>query len=220
MASWLTHLRVAERIKQRISEIEFQYFLLGSIAPDSGIPWDERSISYNPSKEATHYKKKKADGSVEIDEALFFEKYLMPEKIMTRSDGTRSFLWGYYFHLITDKLWLEQIFLPYRDSFMRIEESSEEEFVKLIRTEMAALDFEYIKKNGIKLLDELRDSNANVGFFTELDSEYIYHCRKRIIEFYEGRTQLPDIVPKYSSSSVIDEFVINASDKCINILVV
>ena len=36
MATWLTHLRVAEKIKERIRDIDLDYFMAGSIAPDSG----------------------------------------------------------------------------------------------------------------------------------------------------------------------------------------
>ena len=115
MASWLTHLRIAEIIKQRVPEIDFPYFLIGSIAPDSGVP-DESRRNYTPSKEITHSSYQKDENAADIDETVFFNNYLIPEKIMTRSDSTRSFLWGYYFHLVIDKLWLEEYFRPFRES--------------------------------------------------------------------------------------------------------
>ena len=49
MASWLTHLRIAEMIKQKVSEIDFPYLIIGSIAPDSGVP-DESQRNYTPFK--------------------------------------------------------------------------------------------------------------------------------------------------------------------------
>lgn len=70
MASWLTHLRVAEKIKQKIPEIDFQYFIIGSIAPDSGEP-DEKQRNYTPSKEVTHCRYRKDDSISEMDDSVF-----------------------------------------------------------------------------------------------------------------------------------------------------
>lgn len=219
MASWLTHLRVAEMIKQKVSEIDFPYFLMGSIAPDSGIP-DESQRNYTPSKEVTHCKSQKDGNSAEMDETVFFNSYLVPEKIMTRSDSTRSFLWGYYFHLITDKLWLEDYFKPYQESYGSDFEKPEKDFVDYIREEMFSVDFEYLEENGKKLLDQLDAFDGNINNFYEFDSEYIYECKKRIVDFYNGEPVRLNREYKYLSPQIIDEFVAKASEKCISILVI
>ena len=38
MATWITHLRVAELLLEEYPWLDADAFLLGSIAPDSGIP--------------------------------------------------------------------------------------------------------------------------------------------------------------------------------------
>ncbi len=219
MASWLTHLRVAEMIKQKVSEIDFPYFIIGSIAPDSGVP-DEGQRNYTPSKEVTHCRFQKDDSVADMDEAIFFNNYLVPEKIMTRSDSTRSFLWGYYFHLITDKLWLEEYFRPFQKSYEREFEKSDKDFVEFIREEMFSLDFEYLKDRGSELVDELKSFDGIINFFYEFDSDYIYACKNRIVDFYNSEPSPLDREYKYLTPQIIEEFIAKASEKCINILVI
>lgn len=53
MATWITHLRVAENILKRF-KLEENEFLAGNIAPDSGVP-NENGSGFNPPKEITHW---------------------------------------------------------------------------------------------------------------------------------------------------------------------
>ena len=219
MASWLTHLRVAEMIKQKVSEIDFPYLIIGSIAPDSGVP-DESQRNYTPSKEVTHCRFQKDESVAGMDETMFFNNYLVPEKIMTRSDSTRSFLWGYYFHLLTDKLWLEEYFRPFQKSYEKEFENPDKDFVEFIREEMLALDFMYLKENGSELVDQLKSFDGIINFFYEFDADYIYECKNRIVDFYCSEPIILDREYKYLSPQIIEEFIAKASEKCINILVI
>lgn len=219
MASWLTHLRVAERIKQRVTDIDFPYLLMGSIAPDSGVP-DEDRRNYTPSKEVTHYKYQIDNSTANMDESVFFQKYLVPEKIMVRSDNTRSFLWGYYFHLITDKLWLEEYFRPLQKRYEEELENPDRDFIDFIREEMLFVDFEYIRENGTELIDSLRSFDGNISAFYEFDSYYIFECRDRIVDLYKGEPAYSDKGYKYLSPQSIEDFVAKAAERCINILVI
>lgn len=218
MASWLTHLRAAEKIKQKISGIDFSYFIIGSIAPDSGIP-DENRRNYTPSKEVTHFRYKKDGVISDMNESVFFDSYLVPEKIITRSDSTRSFLWGYYFHLITDKLWLEKYFTPFEKNYESEFQNPDRDFVDFIREEMVSLDFEYIKKNGSELIDQVKNFDGNISFFNEFSSDHIYECKKRIVDFYRGEPLGLDREYKYLNPQIMEEFISKVSNKCISILV-
>lgn len=219
MASWLTHLRIAEKIKQKVDGIDFPYFIIGSIAPDSGIP-DESQRNYTPSKEVTHLRYEKGDSSFDMDEAAFFNNYLIPEKLMTRSDSTRSFLWGYYFHLIADKVWLEDYFRPFQEEYENQAEGARKDFVDFIREEMLSLDFEYLEAYGMELVDQLKSFDGNISAFYEFDSEYIYECRNRIVDFYSGEPQRLDREYKCLNPRLLEEFVTKVSERCINILVI
>lgn len=219
MASWLTHLRIAERIKQKVEGIDFPYFVIGSIAPDSGVP-DESQRNYTPSKELTHWKYEKDDSISDFDETAFYNSYLVPEKLMTRSDSTRSFLWGYYFHLIADKLWLEDYFRPFQERYESETEDPEKDFVDFIREEMFYLDFQYIEENGQELVEQLKSFDGNINAFYEFDTEYIFECKDRIADFYSAEPLQLDRECKYLSPQLIEEFVTKAAEKCISILVV
>lgn len=219
MASWLTHLRIAEKIKQKVAGIDFPYFIIGSIAPDSGVP-DESQRNYTPSKEVTHLRYEKEDDIFDMDESVFFSNYLVPEKLITRSDSTRSFLWGYYFHLIADKVWLEDYFKPFQKSYEGEAEDEDKDFVDLIREEMFSLDFEYIRDNGWELLEQLKSFDGNINAFYEFDSEYIYACKNRIVDFYSGESQPLEREYKYLNPQLIEEFVNKVSERCVSILVI
>lgn len=200
MASWLTHLRVAEKIKQKIPEIDFSYFIIGSIAPDSEEPEDD-SIS-------------------KMDDSVFFDSYLKPEKIMTRSDSTRSFLWGYYFHLITDKLWLEDYFRPLSLQYKSESDNEGTDFVDFMGEEMTSIDFEYLKENGRELVDNLKEFNGNINYLYEFDSDCIFECKDRIVGFYNGEPPIFNREYKYLTPQKLDEFIVKASEKCVSILII
>ncbi|KUO63914.1 MAG: hypothetical protein APF84_15535 [Gracilibacter sp. BRH_c7a] len=219
MASWLTHLRVAEKIKQKVPEIDFSYLMIGSIAPDSGVP-DESQRNYTPSKEVTHCSYQKDNSIADMDESVFFDNYLVPEKIMARSDSTRSFLWGYYFHLMTDKFWLEEYFRPFQIRYESESENPDKDFVDFIREEMFSLDFVYLKEKGSELVDQLKSFDGNINFFYEFDSDLIYECKNRIVDFYSGEPLNLDRGYKYLNPQIVEEFIIKASEKCISILVI
>ena len=219
MASWLTHLRVAEKIKQKVPEIDFPYFMIGSIAPDSGVP-DESRRNYTPSKEVTHCRYQKDESIIDMDDSVFFDSYLVPEKIMTRSDSTRSFLWGYYFHLITDRLWLEEYFRPLKLRYESESGNAGKDFVDFIREEMVSIDFEYLEEKGRELVDQLKDFNGSINFFYEFDTDYIYECKNRIVDFYNGEPFHLDREYKYLDLQIVEEFIAKASERCINILII
>lgn len=219
MASWLTHMRIAEKVKQKVDGIDLPYFIMGSVAPDSGIP-DESERNYTPSKEITHMRYEKADSSLDMDETEFFNKYLVPEKLMTRSDSTRSFLWGYYFHLIADKVWLEDYFRPGQKDYESSAEKPEKDFVQFIRDEMLSIDFEYLEANGHELVEQLKSFEGSIGSFYEFDPEYIYECRNRIVDFYNGEPQRLEREYRYLNAKMIEEFVAKIAEKCISILVI
>jgi len=218
MASWLMHLRIAERIKQRIPGIDFPYFIIGSIAPDSKVPYESQE-NCTPSKDTTHCKYKN-NAAANMDESVFFNKYLIPEKIIIRSDRTRSFLWGYYFHLIADKLWLDKYFKPFQNNYEIQFKDSDKDFEEFIGEEMISLDFEYLEKNGTGLIEQLESFDGNIDFFYEFDPEYIYDCKNRIIGFYRGEPLKLNRKYEYLSSEIVDKYITEVSDKCISILVI
>ena len=44
MATWMVHLRIADGIMKEIPKLERQEFIMGNIAPDSGVPNEDWSV--------------------------------------------------------------------------------------------------------------------------------------------------------------------------------
>ena len=97
MATWVTHLMIADNVLQQISNLNKHEFLVGNIAPDCNVE-NEDWTSFTPSREVTHWMKDKRKVASDCDR--FLHEYVeKKEKIDNREE---SFLLGYYAHLITD----------------------------------------------------------------------------------------------------------------------
>ncbi len=190
MATWLTHLRIAEKIKEKIRDIDMDYFMAGSIAPDSG------------KKEITHFCKGTEENRY-IDLKSFYNRHLRPEELFIRSDKTRSFYWGYYFHLIGDNLWNEKYLKPiikeYKDG---------NSIIHMFREEMDALDFQYLEKypeNNI--LSKFQCMEIKLEFFNEFSPQQIYENIKKINDYYGKENHKLDREFKFLDAEAIERFI-------------
>lgn len=73
MASWMIHLRVAQQIYQQLNIEPTDKFILGNIAPDSGIP-SEDSDGFVPDAAVSHFRSLDNNGIKNIHEELFIEQ--------------------------------------------------------------------------------------------------------------------------------------------------
>ena len=116
MASWMVHLRIADELLKHLNKIDETAFVMGNIAPDSGVPnadWTE----FHPPKELSHFKTyTDIEGT-----SVFREQYFDDDKITKYNLREYSFFLGYYVHLLTDIRWknsvykiLIQLFIIYR----------------------------------------------------------------------------------------------------------
>ena len=110
MASWMVHLRVADALLELIPGLVPREFIMGNIAPDSGIP-DESWTVFTPSKTVSHFEVKDAQGK-HIDVAHYARSYFTPKQQRSYDDKQYSFYIGYLTHLLTDIQWKQQVFLP------------------------------------------------------------------------------------------------------------
>lgn len=94
MATWITHMRVAENFMKQYKQLDCVEFLVGNIAPDCGVPIDDGSRFLPDSKE-THWN----PSGVSIDAEGFRKTYV------SRDSSKYQFYLGYYFHLLTDIAW-------------------------------------------------------------------------------------------------------------------
>ncbi len=97
MATWITHLMIADQVLDRLPVLDRRGFCVGSIAPDCNVE-NEDFTSFTPSREVTHWMQGERKKASDCD--AFCEKYIQNRKI--ESPEEYAFLMGYYAHLLTD----------------------------------------------------------------------------------------------------------------------
>lgn len=98
MAGWITHSRIADKLLRRGLDIDAKSFCIGNIAPDCNVENEDWS-AFTPSREVTHWMSVKND-KLTADYEAFYARYI--ENRHDISTEERSFLLGYYAHLVTD----------------------------------------------------------------------------------------------------------------------
>ena len=106
MATWVTHLMIADSILKHFPGLDRQGFCVGNIAPDCNVE-NEDWTAFTPSREVTHWMQGQRKKASDCD--AFYEEYI--EKRRNRIQTTReyAFLMGYYAHLITDAAFQKMI---------------------------------------------------------------------------------------------------------------
>ncbi|NJN44012.1 MAG: hypothetical protein HC806_04320 [Anaerolineae bacterium] len=104
MGTWMSHLRIAEKLLEKINGLDPEMFATGNIGPDSGIP-DEKWQTFDPPKAISHFEYR--EDSAHCADLVFYRKYL--KDVSSSEKEKYSFLLGYFFHLVTDNLWLDRI---------------------------------------------------------------------------------------------------------------
>lgn len=99
MATWVTHLMIADRVLEQFGPLDRRGFCVGNIAPDCNIE-NEDWTQFVPPRAVTHWmssNRKKAS-----DCETFYTEYIDKKRMDIKSDEQYSFLLGYYAHLIAD----------------------------------------------------------------------------------------------------------------------
>ena len=99
MATWVTHLMIADSVLARFPALDRRGFCVGSIAPDCNVE-NEDWTAFTPSREVTHFMQ--GERKQASDCSAFCEAYILRRKDSIRSAEEYAFLLGYYAHLIAD----------------------------------------------------------------------------------------------------------------------
>lgn len=99
MATWITHLMIADGVLERIPNIDRRGFCVGNIAPDCNVE-NEDWTAFTPSREVTHWMQ--SERKIASDCDSFCDEYILKRKDKIKSAEEYAFLLGYYCHLITD----------------------------------------------------------------------------------------------------------------------
>lgn len=122
MASWIIHLRVAQQLYQKLHIEPIDAFVLGNIAPDSGVPTADGS-GFVPDTSISHFRSLDGNGIKKIHENRFIGRYFTQQQRKSYPDKKYAFFLGYLTHLLTDQLWpIRSCMLPKTNnrSFLRL----------------------------------------------------------------------------------------------------
>ncbi len=137
MATWLTHLRVADVLIDRL-DVNAENFIAGNIAPDCGLPDGRGYYSYIPDKTVSHF-------SDTFDSPIQYDRFWQ-EHGANESDPERlSFFLGYYSHLVTDVYWLETVYAEEKVNFSELYNRDVIAFRYAVRADWHGLDLLFLR---------------------------------------------------------------------------
>ena len=99
MASWITHLMIADGVLHHFPNLDRRGFCVGNIAPDCNVENEDWTL-FTPPREVTHWMQAARKKSSDCD--VFCEEYIVKRRSEIQSAEECAFLLGYYSHLITD----------------------------------------------------------------------------------------------------------------------
>ena len=106
MATWVTHLMIADSVLKHFPMLDKHGFCVGNIAPDCNVE-NEDWTAFTPSREVTHWMQGQRKKASDCD--AFHEEYIAKRKDRIGSSEEYAFLMGYYAHLITDAAFQKMI---------------------------------------------------------------------------------------------------------------
>ena len=160
MATWVTHLMIADSVLQHFPSLDRRGFCVGNIAPDCNVE-NEDWTAFTPSREVTHWMQGERKKASDCD--AFYEEYIAKRRNRIQSSEEYAFLMGYYAHLITDAAFQKMI----RDEnrvkavWKRIKENEN------LREQSAGMDETW--DNAKKLIPK----RVWVGHIYSLEAEYL-----------------------------------------------
>lgn len=98
MATWVTHLMIADAVLKALPQLHRRGFCVGNIAPDCNVE-NADWTAFTPPREVTHWMR--GDRKQISDCHAFCEAYILPCQA-SRDSEEYAFLLGYYAHLLTD----------------------------------------------------------------------------------------------------------------------
>ncbi len=219
MASWIIHLRVAQGIYEKLDLVHKAEFVMGNIAPDSGIPTAD-GTGFVPDAGVSHFRTVDENGIKDVHEDLFITRYFTKEKRESYNERAYAFYLGYLVHLLTDKLWASKIVYGAKEKLSAIFEQNHASFWTKIKRDWYDLDFLYLKKHpefeAFRIYEGIKEfQNRYLDFFAE---DAFVQRKKFIIEFYRKGVEEVEERETYISPEELDTFVEYAVEQIIETL--
>lgn len=215
MASWMVHLRIADKLLDIIPGLSPTEFIVGNIAPDSGVPNEDWS-AFSPPTKVSHFK----TGTQKAGPEAFASKYFTFAQRENYSPRQFSFYLGYLTHLLTDRLWSEQIALPSFRKYIGGEPPYNGPKAWEIKDDWYDLDFKFLRDHpdfrGFQIYQGAVDFRND--FMEEFSPDAFDNRRKYITSFYLQDKDNLDRTYLYLTEAEMDSFVDASARKILDIL--
>ena len=190
MATWLTHIRVAELVYNRLCIIkDAPLFFAGSIAPDNGFEADISHWCVNGDKSTCDIKG-------------FYRDYVLNRRSSTELD----FYIGYYVHLYTDLVWQKQKILPL------IKQGTD---IKSIKQAWQKVDAQFLSENNnyYPMTMLAQANNIEKKWFDYCDVLTVKSLRDDIVQLCNRQSPVKADI---DAQNEIDQFITACADTIIN----
>ncbi len=172
MGTWISHLRIAEKLLEHFPELDEVTFTFGNLSPDSGIPnadWTE----FNPPKEVTHFLRKD-EGEHAIHDLVYYKEYLA--NIKPEDDiKLYSFRLGYFFHLICDIMWARRIATTTKQEFKSLFDENPGKAIGIVKDDWYGLDQLYVRDHPESNFWQVIMANSNPPSYLPFVKEPALH---------------------------------------------
>lgn len=230
MASWMIHFRVAQAMLNRGALGECpertlsEAFVMGNIAPDSGVPTPEGG--YSPDKNTSHFMRRfegvpAGQNPERCDPHLFAREWLIPA--LDRGDEVAAaFYLGYLCHLVTDNGWVRDFIYPAKVRFahLRLVDGAETpegvaRFYAFLKKDWYDMDFLYLRRRrdlpAYRLfLEAPRFDNEFLPFFP---ADAFEVKRQEIDAFYRKGVAAVEERTVYISEDEAEAFIERVADE-------
>lgn len=215
MASWMVHLRIADILLDNFPGLSPTEFVVGNIAPDSGVPNEDWSV-FTPSTVVSHFK---LDDSVpkSIHISSFVSQYFTPELQRTYDERQYSFYLGYLTHLLSDVLWSRDIATP---TFARQDCENKSEFIWKVKEDWYDLDYLFLKNHpGFRAFSIYENAVGFENTYMDIFSPDAFDNRREYITgFYKEPKENLDRVYPYLNEEQVNRFVSSAAEEILELL--
>ncbi|MBN2659390.1 MAG: zinc dependent phospholipase C family protein [Spirochaetales bacterium] len=194
MATWITHLRIADRLLNSMPIKNDIEFIVGNIGPDCGVPNEDWS-RFDPPGEVSHWRL--------VDKAIDYKAFYKEHCINRTSD----FYLGYYVHLLTDFLWAEIVYQRKRRQYEK-ELKADRNFIWTMKEDWYDLDKKFLNENNLPAYNEFIQIKEFKNRYLDFYSENAFSSKiKFITEFYESRDRKLNRDFAYLTEKEMDDFV-------------
>lgn len=183
MGTWISHVRIAEKLLTHLPDLDEVTFTFGNLSPDSGIPnadWTE----FDPPKEVTHFLHR-GEGEDAIHDLVYYQQYLAD--ITPQADRKLySFRLGYFCHLICDILWAKRIVPTTKQEFKELYATQPGKAVSIIKDDWYGLDQLYVRAHPESNFWQVIMKNPNPPSYLPFIQEAALHQQYDYIRKFYG----------------------------------